>query len=64
MEIFRDKRVLAPLVVVELISAVFALRDLARRPADRVRGPKNLWRVLIALNAGNSLPYWLFGRKR
>jgi hypothetical protein len=39
-------------------------RDLqARRPAQ-VRGPKQLWKVLAALNMGNSAAYWLFARKR
>ena len=39
-------------------------RDLRRRPASQLRGGKNLWRVLSALNTGNSLIYVLVGRRR
>jgi hypothetical protein len=28
-----------------------------------VRGPKLLWRILIGINPGNSLAYWLLGRR-
>jgi hypothetical protein len=39
-------------------------RDLAHRPDARVRGGKNLWRTLSALNTGGSLAYLLIGRRR
>ena len=29
-----------------------------------MRGPVRFWRVLITLNPGNSLLYWLVGRRR
>ena len=35
----------------------------AQRSDDRVRGSKNLWRVFITVNPGNSIVYWLAGRK-
>ena len=57
------KPVLAVLVAVELVSAGYAWRDLARRPAESVRGSKNLWRAFIAANPGNSMAYWLLGRR-
>jgi hypothetical protein len=57
------KPVLIAIVAVEIVSAGFALRDLAGRSDDRVRGPKNLWRGVMALNPGNSLAYWAFGRR-
>ncbi len=44
-------------------SGILALRDLHRRRPDQVRGSKRLWRVLIALNPGNSVLYWLVGRR-
>jgi hypothetical protein len=33
------------------------------RSDDQVRGRKNLWRVFITVNPGNSIVYWLAGRK-
>ena len=53
---------LGGLVGVEVVSAALAWRDLARRSNDQVRGNKNAWRVLIAVNPGNSVAYWVFGR--
>jgi hypothetical protein len=57
------KQVVIAVVAVEAVSAAFAFRDLARRSDDRVRGPKLLWRVLIGINPGNSLAYWVLGRR-
>jgi hypothetical protein len=57
------KPVLAVVVAAQLGSSVYAWRDLARRPTSDVRGPKNLWRVILTLNTGNSVLYWLFGRR-
>lgn len=56
--------VIAALVVVDLVAASLAWRDLKRRSEREVRGTKRLWHVLILANPGNSLAYWLFGRKR
>jgi hypothetical protein len=58
-----NPKVLAAVVGVELVVAVLAYRDLSRRPAELVRGPKKLWRVVIGMNPGNSLAYWLLGRR-
>ena len=52
------------MVAVQAVSAAFAFRDLARRQDDEVRGPKLLWRIIIGINPGNSLAYWIFGRRR
>lgn len=57
------RQVVVPVVVVQVVLAAFAFRDLARRTDEQVRGPKLLWRVLIGLNPGNSLAYWAFGRR-
>lgn len=59
----RGKTILGAVVVAQTVSSVLAWRDLARRPDDRVRGRKNLWRVFITVNPGNSIVYWLVGRK-
>ncbi len=50
------------IVPMAVFSSALAWRDLARRTNDEVRGRKNLWRVIITVNPGNSLLYWLFGR--
>jgi hypothetical protein len=46
-----------------VLLAALVWRDLARRPAARVRGSKNLWRLLSAANTSGSLAYVLIGRK-
>jgi hypothetical protein len=51
------------LLGVEVVGAVLAWRDLARRSDDQVRGPKNLWRAFTLLNPGNAAAYWIFGRR-
>ena len=57
------RNVTLAVVAVEAVVAAFAYRDLAQRPDDLVRGPKNLWRVFIGLNPGNALVYWFVGRR-
>jgi hypothetical protein len=57
------KPVLLAIVVVQVVSAAFAWRDLSRRSDDQVRGSKKAWRAFIALNPGNSLVYWAVGRR-
>ncbi len=58
-----SKPVLAVVVAAQVVSCALAWRDLAQRSDDEVRGPKNLWRVFITVNPGNSIVYWLAGRK-
>ncbi|NMH96555.1 hypothetical protein [Pseudonocardia acidicola] len=50
------------ILVLEVISAALAWRDLTRRSDDQIRGKKNLWRAFITINPGNSLVYWVAGR--
>jgi hypothetical protein len=57
------KLLVAILVPIEVVLARLAWRDLARRTDDQVRGSKRLWRVLVVINPGNSVVYWLFGRR-
>jgi hypothetical protein len=52
----------AILVPIEVLLAVLAWRDLDRRSDDQVRGKKRLWQVIVLINPGNSIIYWLFGR--
>ncbi|MFA4927955.1 MAG: PLD nuclease N-terminal domain-containing protein [Patulibacter sp.] len=43
---------------------VAALRDLRRRPADRIRGRKPLWVLASFVNVVGPLSYFAFGRRR
>lgn len=57
------KPVLVTIVVAEVVSAGLAWRDLKKRSDATVRGSKKLWRVMIMLNPGNSIAYWVLGRR-
>jgi hypothetical protein len=59
----RGKVILSAVVAAQTVSAVLAWRDLAERSDDQVRGPRNLWRFIVTINPGNSLAYWLIGRR-
>lgn len=41
-----------------------AWRDLARRPADQVRGPKWRWALVIGVNWVGPIIYFVRGRRR
>jgi len=51
-------------VLVDLVLATVAWRDLSRRSEVEIRGTKRFWHAVILANPGNSIAYWLFGRKR
>ena len=59
----RGKVVLGAVVAAQTISSALAWRDLSLRSDEQVRGPKNLWRVIVTINPGNSIAYWMFGRR-
>jgi hypothetical protein len=59
----RGKVVLGIVVAAQTISSALAWRDLDQRSDDQVRGPKNLWRFIVTINPGNSIAYWLLGRR-
>jgi hypothetical protein len=50
--------------VLELVVTSLALRDLARRPASQVRGPKVLWTLSFAVQPFGPLAYLGLGRRR
>lgn len=58
-----NKKALAAILAAELVSAVLAWRDMSRRPDSEVRGRKKVWRIVMIANPGNSLAYWVFGRR-
>lgn len=49
--------------VVELVVTARALRDLARRPSEQVRGPKLLWVLACLVQPVGPVGYLAFGRK-
>lgn len=50
--------------VLEFALALSAWRDLYRRPAEKVRGPKGLWAGVIAINFVGPIAYFVAGRLR
>jgi hypothetical protein len=50
--------------VIQLALAAAAWTDLAKRPADEVRGPKPMWAVIILVNFVGPISYFVFGRRR
>jgi hypothetical protein len=49
---------------VQISLAATAWVDLARRPAELVRGPKAAWAAAIALNFVGPVAYFTVGRRR
>ncbi len=64
MERSRRPIVLAVIVAIDLVVATFAWRDLKQRSEESLRGSKRFWHLAIIANPGNSVFYWLIGRKR
>ena len=58
-----SRPVLIALMILHIIVTAVTLRDLKQRTDTQVRGPRWLWRVFTPLQMGNSLVYWLVGRK-
>jgi hypothetical protein len=48
---------------VEAVLTAAALRDLARRTPDQVRGPKLIWRLACAVQPVGPVAYFLVGRR-
>ena len=47
---------------IELAATAVTLRDLAKRPASQVRGPKALWVAACAVQPFGPMAYWMYGR--
>jgi len=58
-----SKPILFAIGAVHLAVTTMTWRDLARRPAEQIRGPKALWRALSGANTAGSIAYWVVGRK-
>ena len=48
----------------EVMMTTAALRDLARRPARQVRGPKPAWVLAFVVQPVGPIAYFLAGRRR
>lgn len=56
--------IILPLIILNLILLVIALRDLIKRPASRVKGSKAMWAVVIVVvNTIGPIVYLVAGRK-
>lgn len=51
------------LVAVEAVLIVAAQRDIHRRPAESIRGPKLLWRIVATQNLIGPAAYFGLGRR-
>ena len=49
--------------LVELVMTSAAVRDLVRRPATDVRGPKPLWLLTFLVQPVGPIAYFLVGRR-
>jgi hypothetical protein len=49
---------------VQLGLLIAAERDIRRRPAALIRGPKTRWRLLCLINFLGPLSYFTFGRRK
>ena len=64
MERKPNKFVIAAIAVVHVSVVALTWRDIGSRSADQIRGNKNFWRFVSALNTANAAIYWLVGRRR
>ena len=58
------RRALWLLLALEAVLIVATERDIHQRPAQNVRGPKLLWRVIATQNIIGPAAYFAFARKR
>jgi hypothetical protein len=59
-----QQRTIAAVAVVEVVLTTRALLDLARRPADQVRGPKPAWALGCLVQPVGPVTYLMVGRRR
>jgi hypothetical protein len=57
------RRALWALVAVEIVLIAAAERDIQRRPADKIRGPKLLWRAVATQNVIGPAAYFSLGKR-
>jgi hypothetical protein len=57
-----EQRTIIAGAAAEIVLTAWALRDLKRRPAATVRGPKAVWAASFVVQPFGPLAYVLFGR--
>lgn len=57
-----QKQALLALAAAEFTVKLCALRDINRRDAASIRGPKRLWRAALVVNFFGPAAYFAFGR--
>jgi hypothetical protein len=50
--------------IVQITLLVVAQRDLGKRPAEQIRGPKVLWRAATMVNFAGPIAYFVWGKKK
>jgi len=60
----RNRRLITILGVAEAVLLAASLWDIKRRPAERIRGPKWMWRSLAFVSFVGPLAYFAVGRRR
>ncbi|MEX0427047.1 hypothetical protein AB3X52_05390 [Nocardioides sp. DS6] len=56
-------KVVVACTLAQLVVGPITLRDLRRRDAAQVRGPKLLWRLWAGSNLFGAATYWAVGRR-
>ena len=59
----RQRQAVVVAGAIEAVVTAAALRDLARRTRDEVRGPKLLWRLACVVQPFGPVAYLLLGRR-
>ncbi|MDT0187169.1 PLDc N-terminal domain-containing protein [Microbacterium sp. ARD31] len=59
-----QRKVVVAAGIVEVAVTTWCLRDLKRRPASLVRGPKALWTPALSIQPVGPIAYLVWGRKR
>ena len=60
----RGRAVVIALTAAQGVIGTLTVRDISKRPAERVRGPKLFWKIWGGTNAVGSAAYWLIGRRK
>ncbi len=50
--------------IVQMAMMLAAQRDISKRPAELINGPKAAWRMAALINFIGPMGYYVFGRKR
>ncbi|HEX3978861.1 MAG TPA: hypothetical protein VGG07_11555 [Solirubrobacteraceae bacterium] len=58
------RRLVWGLLALEVVLITMAERDIQRRPAEGIRGPKLLWRAVATQNVIGPAAYYGVGRRR